>query len=129
MYDIDIFYKYIINILMMYFIRMFTIIKNVTEFFEIFETNWIYYTNHFDFFRTDIYTYNSYYISSLKAYFSIIEQVQRLKNWFAITTTLTCFSLLGMLYLLGRTLIRWERIQNTLRAVFRKNLVKVRCDL
>ncbi|XP_070153562.1 protein grindelwald [Polyergus mexicanus] len=75
-----------------------------------------------------VYLHDQRYIERMdsnRQYDDLREQVQRLKNWFAITTTLTCFSLLGMLYLLGRTLIRWERIQNTLRAVFRKNLVKV----
>ncbi|EFN70515.1 hypothetical protein EAG_01223 [Camponotus floridanus] len=60
-----------------------------------------------------------------RRYDDLREKVERFQNWFVITTTLTCFSLLGMLYLLGRTLIRWERIQNTLRTVFRKKLAKV----
>jgi len=59
--------------------------------------------------------------SAFKIYSSIIEEVKRLRIMFTVTTTLTCFSLLGILYLLGRTLIRWEKIQNTLRAVFSKN--------
>ncbi|XP_019887362.1 protein grindelwald isoform X3 [Ooceraea biroi] len=53
-----------------------------------------------------------------------LREVERLKIMFTVTTTLTCFSLLGILYLLGRTLIRWEKIQNTLRAVFSKNWAK-----
>ncbi|XP_029167243.1 protein grindelwald [Nylanderia fulva] len=64
-------------------------------------------------------------VASNRQYDDLREEVEKLKNWFAVTTTLTSFSLLGMLYLLGRTLIRWERIQNSLRTVFRKNLAKV----
>jgi len=66
-------------------------------------------------------------ISSRKIYSSIIEEIEKLKYRFVITTTLTCFSLFGMLYLLGRTLIRWKRIQQSLQTVFRRDIkVKVR---
>lgn len=60
----------------------------------------------------------------LGQYDDLREEVEKLRVMFTVTTTLTCFSLLGILYLLGRTLIRWEKIQNTLRAVFSKNWAK-----
>lgn len=83
--------------------------------------NWIYHANnHFDSFVILI-------LLVVKIYSSITEEVEKLKYRFVITTTLTCFSLFGMLYLLGRTLIRWKRIQHSLQTVFRRNIrVKVR---
>ncbi|XP_024867286.1 protein grindelwald [Temnothorax curvispinosus] len=57
-----------------------------------------------------------------RQYDDLREEVEKLKYRFVITTTLTCFSLFGMLYLLGRTLIRWKRIQHSLQTVFRRNI-------
>ncbi|XP_020288751.1 protein grindelwald isoform X2 [Pseudomyrmex gracilis] len=57
-------------------------------------------------------------------YYDLKEEVERLKIRFTIITTLICILLLGMFYLLGRTLIQWEKIQNTLRALFTRKLVK-----
>ncbi|KAH0951758.1 hypothetical protein HN011_002854 [Eciton burchellii] len=70
-----------------------------------------------------VYLYDQRYVQrmGLGQYDDLREEVKRLRIMFTVTTTLTCFSLLGILYLLGRTLIRWEKIQNTLRAVFSKN--------
>ncbi|KYN44686.1 hypothetical protein ALC56_00681 [Trachymyrmex septentrionalis] len=57
-----------------------------------------------------------------RQYDDLREEVERLKYRFVITTILTCFSLLGMLYLLARTLIRWKRIQESLQTIFRRNI-------
>ncbi|KAL6257634.1 hypothetical protein P5V15_011213 [Pogonomyrmex californicus] len=57
-----------------------------------------------------------------RQYDDLRDEIEKLKYRFVITTTLTCFSLFGMLYLLGRTLIRWKRIQNSLQTLFRRNL-------
>lgn len=62
-----------------------------------------------------------------RQYDDLREEVEKLKYRFVITTTLTCFSLFGMLYLLGRTLIRWKRIQKSLQSVFRRN-IKVKAN-
>jgi len=62
-----------------------------------------------------------------RQYDDLREEIEKLEYRFVITTTLTCFSLFGMLYLLGRTLIRWKRIQQSLQTVFRRDIkVKVR---
>lgn len=57
-----------------------------------------------------------------RQYDDLREEIEKLKYRFVVTTTLTCFSLLGMLYLLGRTLIRWKRIQQSLQTLFRRNI-------
>ncbi|XP_018315157.1 protein grindelwald isoform X1 [Mycetomoellerius zeteki] len=57
-----------------------------------------------------------------RQYDDLREEVEKLKYRFVITTILTCFSLLGMLYLLARTLIRWKRIQESLQTLFRRNI-------
>lgn len=59
-----------------------------------------------------------------RKYDDLRDEVDRLRIMFTITTTLTCLSLFGILYLLGRTLLRWEKFHNTLRAVFTKNWAK-----
>lgn len=68
--------------------------------------------------------YNHYFNSS--EIYSLAEEVERLRVMFAVLTTLTCLSLLAILYLLGRTLIRWEKIQKALRTAFTKSWIKVR---
>ncbi|XP_012540858.1 protein grindelwald [Monomorium pharaonis] len=57
-----------------------------------------------------------------RQYDDLREEIEKLKCRFVITTTLTCFSLFGMLYLLGRALIRRKRIQQSLQTVFRRNI-------
>ncbi|XP_011865462.1 PREDICTED: uncharacterized protein LOC105560719 [Vollenhovia emeryi] len=57
-----------------------------------------------------------------RQYDDLREEVENLKYRFVITTTLTCLSLFGMLYLLGRTIIRWKKIQHTLQTIFRRNI-------
>ncbi|XP_014484745.1 PREDICTED: uncharacterized protein LOC106749610 [Dinoponera quadriceps] len=62
--------------------------------------------------------------ADIKQYNDLRDEVERLKTMFTVATTLTCLSLCGVLYLLGRTLIRWEKIKNTLPILFRKNWAK-----
>ncbi|XP_012234015.1 uncharacterized protein [Linepithema humile] len=57
-------------------------------------------------------------------YDDLRAEVAKLKINFTVVIVLICFSLLGILYLLGRTLFWWERIQKFLRALFRNNLIK-----
>ncbi|XP_025159976.1 protein grindelwald [Harpegnathos saltator] len=73
-----------------------------------------------------VYLHDRRYVlrTDAKQYDDLRDEVERLRIMFTVATTLTCLSLCGVLYLLGRTLIRWEKIQNTLRALFRKNWAK-----
>ncbi|XP_032668732.1 protein grindelwald [Odontomachus brunneus] len=73
-----------------------------------------------------VYLHDQRYVlrTDIKQYDDLRDEVKRLQTMFTVTTTLSCLLLCAVLYLLGRPLLKWKKIQNTLRVLFRKNWVK-----
>lgn len=64
--------------------------------------------------------------TDLKLEGDLREEIERQRTLLKISLSLTCLSLLAIIYLLARTLIKWQKVKTFLQKTFRKKWLKVK---